>query len=95
MVEVILGERRSAAAVFEGTERGERSMERREFGRGEWESESDLGIPLLPTGLLTLGVAGDALFGGVSDKEDLLFPSFSSKMSVTYYISVLLMVQVV
>lgn len=77
-----LGERRSAADL-EGTERGERSMERREFWRGEGESDSDLGIPLLPIGLLTLGVAGDAL-PGVSDKEDLCFPkSFSSKMSVT------------
>lgn len=43
---------------------GERSSERREFCKGEGESESDLATPLLS--LLTRGVAGDA-FLGVSD----------------------------
>lgn len=49
---------------------GERSSERREFCKGEGESESDLATPLLS--LLTRGVAGDA-FLGVSDiiAEDL------------------------
>ena len=50
------GDRRSVAG-WEVTVRGDRSM------------DSDLTIPLL-LGLLTLGVAGDALLG-VSDKEDL------------------------
>lgn len=59
---VTFGDRRSMVGL-EGTERGERSTERREFWRGEGESVSDLAIPLLG---LTLGVAGDALLG-VSD----------------------------
>ncbi len=42
------------------TDRGDRSTERREFCKGEGESDSDLATPLL-VGLLTLGVAGDAL----------------------------------
>lgn len=58
------GDRRSMAGLVETTERGERSTGRREFCRGECDSDSDLLIPLL--GLLTLGVAGDALLG-VSD----------------------------
>jgi hypothetical protein len=44
----------------EVTDRGDRSTERREFCKGEGESDSDLATPLL-VGLLTLGVAGDAL----------------------------------
>jgi len=45
---------------LEVTDRGDRSTERREFCKGEGESDSDLATPLL-VGLLTLGVAGDAL----------------------------------
>lgn len=58
---------------------GERSSERREFCKGEGESESDLATPLLS--LLTRGVAGDA-FLGVSDiiAEDL----FTFKLSAPY-----------
>lgn len=58
---------------------GERSSERREFCKGEGESESDLATPLLS--LLTRGVAGDA-FLGVSDiiAEDL----FNFKLSAPY-----------
>lgn len=55
------GDLRSMAGL-EVTDRGDRSTERREFckGEGEGESDSDLATPLL-LGLLTLGVAGDAL----------------------------------
>lgn len=62
-----MGDRRSMAG-FEVTVRGDRSTESREFCKGEGESDSDLATPL--PGLLTLGVAGDALLG-VSDKADL------------------------
>lgn len=53
---------------FEGTDRGDRSTERRELCKGEGESDSNLATPLLS--LATLGVAGEALWG-VSDKADL------------------------
>ena len=55
---VILGDRRSMLGLEE-TDRGDRSIERREFCKGDGESDSDLATPLV--GLLTLGVAGDAL----------------------------------
>lgn len=57
---------------------GERSSERREFCKGEGESESDLATPLLS--LLTRGVAGDA-FLGVSD---IIADLFNFKLSATY-----------
>lgn len=44
---------------LEVTDRGDLSIERRDFCKGEGESVSDLATPLL--GLPTLGVAGDAL----------------------------------
>lgn len=49
--------------------RGDRSIESRGLCTGEGESASDLVTPLL--NLLTLGVAGDGLLLGVSDKVDL------------------------
>lgn len=67
--------------TLEFTDRGDRSTEGREFCKGEGESASALGNPLVS--LLTLGVAGDVLFGvcievdnllGVSDKPDLANP---------------------
>lgn len=60
------------------TDRGDRSTEAREFCKGDGESGSALDTPLEI--LLTLGVAGDVLFGvcvagdallEVSDKLDL------------------------
>lgn len=63
-----LGERRSIVG-FDGTDLGDRSIERREFCSGEGESASDLVTPLVD--LLTRGVAGDTLLLGVSDKADL------------------------
>ena len=69
--------------TFEFTDRGDRSTEGREFCKGDGESGSALGTPLLS--LLTLGVAGDALcvvcvagdaLLGVSDKLDLTNPYF-------------------
>ena len=44
---------------FDGTDLGERSMERREFCKGDGESVSDFTIPLPNLGIL--GVAGDTL----------------------------------
>lgn len=67
-VEATLGDRRSIEG-FELIDRGDLSIESREFCRGECESVSGLVTPF-PT-LLTLGVAGEALLG-VSDKADLL-----------------------
>lgn len=67
--------------TFEFTDRGDRSTVGREFCKGEGDSGSALGTPLLS--LLILGVAGDVLFGvcvagdallGVSDKLDLTNP---------------------
>lgn len=55
---------------FEATDRGDRSTEMRGLCRGEGESVSDLATPL--PNLLTLGVAGEGLLLGVSDKVDLL-----------------------
>jgi hypothetical protein len=65
---VTFGVRRSIVG-FELMDRGDRSTERRELCRGESESDSDLATPRLSW--LTLGVAGDGLLGGVSDKPDL------------------------
>lgn len=62
-----LADRRSVVGL-EVVDRGDRSAERRGFCKGEAESDSDLVTPLL--GLLTFGVAGDAL-RGVADKVDL------------------------
>lgn len=63
---------------FELTDRGDRSTEGREFCKGDGDSGSALGTPLLS--LLIFGVASDVFFGvcvagdallGVSDKLDL------------------------
>lgn len=59
---------RRSIVGFEVTDRGERSIERRELCTGAGESDSDLVTPLLT--LFTLGVAAVALLG-VSDKLDL------------------------
>lgn len=59
-------DKRRSAVGFESTDLGERSIERREFGSGEDELESDLAGALAI--LLTLGVAGVVLLGRVSDK---------------------------
>lgn len=78
----ILGDRRSIVGLMELTERGERSIERREeFCRGEGddaESDSDLApsplLSLLTRGVATaafFGVSADAAFLGVSDTVDL------------------------
>ena len=76
-VAVTLGDLRSIAGL-ELMDRGDRSIERWEFWRGECESGSDFVTPLFS--LLTLGVAGVALLG-VSDKLDLF------KFKVTYHIT--------
>lgn len=66
-----MGDRRSIVGLGELTDRGDRSIERREFCKGE--SDSDLAIPTPLLSLLTRGVAADAFFGvsdaffGVSD----------------------------
>ncbi|KAF7836551.1 WEB family protein [Senna tora] len=59
-----------ATGSFELADRGDRSIEGREFGKGDGDSGSVLGTPLLS--LLTLGVAGDVLFG-VCAAGDVLF----------------------
>lgn len=64
-----LGERQSGVLGLEVTDLGERSTDSREFWRGEGESDSDLAAPpLLNLVTLGLGVAGEALLLGVSDK---------------------------
>lgn len=61
VVGAVTFDRRRSEAGLELTDRGDRSMETRAFGTGEFESVT----PLL--NLLTLGVAGVSL-PGVSDK---------------------------
>lgn len=63
-----MGDLRSMVG-FEATDLGDRSTEIRGLCRGEGESVSDLATPL--PNLLTLGVAGEGLLVGVSDKVDL------------------------
>ena len=94
----ILGDRRSIVGLMELTERGERSIERREeFCKGEGEGEGDDAAadsdptPLLLS-LLTRGVAAAAFFGvsdaaffGVSaDKLDLFVSSLKNNNQMKF-----------
>lgn len=60
---------RRSTADFESTDFGDRSIDKRELGRGEGDDESDLVEPALGI-LLTLGVSGDVLLFGESDNPD-------------------------